>query len=108
LQKQSYVTAQVLACRGLFERKGASGLHEATITETALNEFGATWENANARLNTIPGKEALIAFNEYLQKNYSVSITPTSRVDAMLDSEVSPNVRRLLSHLSDFSSSSPP
>jgi hypothetical protein len=91
--KQSYVTAQVLACRRLFERKGVSGLHEATITETALNEFGATWEDANARLNTIPGKEALSAFNEYLQKNYSISITPTSMVDAMLESEVSANIR---------------
>lgn len=108
LQKQSYVTAQVLACRRLFERKGASGLHEATITEAALNEFGATWEDASARLNAIPGKEALSAFNEYLQKNYSVSITPTSIVDAMFESEVSPNVRRLLSRLSDFSSASPP
>jgi hypothetical protein len=108
LQRKSYVMAQVLASRRQFERKGSSGLHEATITEASLKEFEEKWENVDARIKVIPGKDALSAFNQHLQANYGISITPTAIVDSMVEGEVPMEMRQLLDDLSRFASASAP
>jgi AAA domain, putative AbiEii toxin, Type IV TA system len=104
LQRKSYVMAQALASRRQFERRGASGLHEATLTEASLREFEANWDNVETRIKTIPGKDALSAFNLHLQDKYGVSITPTAIVDAMMEAEIPSEMRLLLEALSRFAS----
>jgi energy-coupling factor transporter ATP-binding protein EcfA2 len=104
LQKKSYVAAQYLAERKRFERVNSPSLHEATINEAALNEFDSSWKDQGSRLEVIPGKEAISAFNQHLQKTYGVSVTPTAIIDAMTADEVPSEMQKLIQEISQFSS----
>ena len=57
------------------------------------------------RLQIIPGKEAVSRFNQYLQKEYGVSVTPTAIVDAMRVDEIPDEVRNLLLNVDRFTQS---
>jgi predicted ATPase len=101
-QKKSHAMAQILSSRRLFERKVSPGAHEATISEAALDEFEAAWEDANGRLNVIAGKEALSAFNQHLQDRYGISVTSTAIIDAMADEEIPADMKELIEKISRF------
>lgn len=102
-QKKSYVQAQYLATRRAFERQQATGVHEATFSQTVLEEFEELWRNVESRLAIIPGKEALSALNSYLQRDFGVNVTPTSIVDAMSLDEIPKEIRILIADLEVFS-----
>lgn len=104
-QKKSYVIAQYLASRRLFERKNSPNLHEATINEAALEEFEDCWKDVNSRLKVIPGKDAMSAFNQHLQEKYGVSVTSTAIVDAMESDEIPADIKQLIHDISKFTSS---
>lgn len=104
-KKRSYVMSQYLTSRRLFERKNSPGLHEATISQAALEEFEECWKSVNSRLRVIPGKEAMSALNQHLQEKYRVSITPTAIVDAMKADEIPPDIKQLIHDIAIFSSS---
>lgn len=103
-QKKSYVLAQYLSSRRAFERQRSSGVHEATLSQSTLEEFEALWNSPNAHLTIIPGKEALSAVNAHLQSTFGINITPTGIVDAMTLDEVPKEVRLLMADLAVFSS----
>jgi hypothetical protein len=102
VEKKSYVTAQVLETRRLFERSRSSTHHSATTTEAALTNFESRWRSPLDRFNCIPGKDALSAFNRHLQDRYSVSVTPTSVIEAMSLAEIPSEIRELVQVLSSF------
>lgn len=105
IQKKSYVMSQYLASRRLFERKNSPGQHEATINQSALEEFEDCWNSADSRLRIIPGKEAMSALNQHLQEKYGVSVTPTAIVDAMKVDEIPADIKQLVHDIAIFSSS---
>ena len=105
-EKKSYVSAQYVGERVRFERANSPGLAQASVAEAALNELEACWDNAPSRLEVIPGKEALSAFNRYLQSECGVSITPASIVEAMRANEIPEEIRSLLDGISKFARSS--
>lgn len=104
-EKKSYVSAQYVGERVRFERVNSPRLAQASVAEAALNELEACWNDAQSRLEIIPGKEALSAFNQYLQSEHGVSITPASIVEAMRADEIPEEIRSLLDGISKFARS---
>jgi hypothetical protein len=74
------------------------------VAQAALDELEASWNDASARLEVIPGKEAVSIFNRYLQGEYDVSVTPASIVEAMRADEIPHEIRKLMEDISKFSS----
>ncbi len=95
--------SQYLAERRRFERVHSPTTHEATINETALNEFEESWKIVPKRLAIIPGKEAISFLNQHLQDEYGVSLTPTAIIDAMRVDEIPVEIQKLVRELSKFS-----
>jgi energy-coupling factor transporter ATP-binding protein EcfA2 len=103
-RRRSYVTAQYLAERRRFVRSRTQNQSEATITEEALVEFEDCWKDLDSRLLVIPGKEALSAFNDTLQKQYGISTTATAIIDAMRTDEIAAEMKQIINDLSSFAS----
>lgn len=101
--RKNYVTSQILNERGRFERLRSPGLHPTQVDEMALDELESVWRNPLARLDLISGKEALSAFNRFLQDSYGVSITSTSIIDAMRVHEIPTEIVALVERLAEFS-----
>lgn len=104
-EKKSYVTAQYLANRRRYERSNSPSRSETEIAEDALKEFESCWKDLDARLQVIPGKEALAALNQTLQNQYGVSITATAILDAMRSGEIPNEMRDIITDVSKFASS---
>jgi hypothetical protein len=75
------------------------------VTEEALNELEAVWNDRHKRLQFVPGKEAVGRFNQYLQAEYGVSVTSTAIVDAMTVDEIPDEVKNLLLDIAKFAQS---
>jgi hypothetical protein len=105
-KRKSYVQAQYLTFRRVFERQRSSSINEATFGEAIINEFEVLWKSKVTRLAIIPGKEALGAINGYLQDKFDVNLTPTSIVDSMTAEEIPKEMKLLLADLGSFSSMS--
>jgi hypothetical protein len=105
--KKTYVASQYLAERRKFSRIQSPQLHEASVSELALNEFEAKWGTPGVSLELVPGKEALSAVNKYAQESDGVSVTPASIIDAMLPNEVPFEVVKLIDLLAEFSKELP-
>jgi predicted ATP-dependent endonuclease of OLD family len=107
-EKKSFVISRRLAERRRYERTHSPNLHEASVNELALNEFEARWKELNFQRAVMPGKEALSSFNENLQKEYGVSVTPTGIIDAMSSDDVPEDMKALVRQLSQFASAKVP
>jgi len=105
-ERRSYVTSQCVTARIRFERTNSPGLDQATVTEAALKEVESCWNDRTSKLQVIPGKDALSMFNQYLQSECGVSVTPTAIVDAMRVDEIPNEMRTLLEDISGFARSS--
>ena len=101
----SYVLAQYLAKRRLFEKSTSSKTDEATFNEETVNRFNEEWQRIDRRLEMIPGKDALSYINKRLQEGHGITITPTAIIDAMRVSEVPLEVARLIKKMSNFAES---
>jgi len=101
-RKRSYVVAQYISCRRNFERAKSSKLDESKIAESVIEEVERVWESLASRLDIVPGKEALSAINDQLQKQYKVSITATAIVDAMRADEIPEEMKRLVESIDSF------
>jgi energy-coupling factor transporter ATP-binding protein EcfA2 len=104
-ERKSYVSAQCVGSRIRFERTNSPALNQATVTEEALNELEAVWNDRHKRLQFVPGKEAVGRFNQYLQAEYGVSVTSTAIVDAMTVDEIPDEVKNLLLDIAKFAQS---
>jgi hypothetical protein len=102
--KKAYVASQYVFARRAFERSRGSGAHEASVTEAALLIFEEDWKNPELLLKMIPGKEALSAINQILQRRYQVSVTPTGIIDAMRIEEIPKDMSKLIQDITNFCS----
>jgi hypothetical protein len=100
--KKNFVAAQHLAKARQFNRASAPKIDDATVTEFALKEFEAGWQNASCRLAMLPGKEAISAINIHLQNKYKISVTPATIIDAMQAEEIPKEMKELLQRLKGF------
>lgn len=101
--RKNYVSAQHIDFRMRFEKENSTGAHSATISEKSLREFEANWKNDTDRYSLVPAKDALSNINEYLSDNFSVNVTASAIIDAMLPNEVNEDMREIIRKLSDFS-----
>jgi energy-coupling factor transporter ATP-binding protein EcfA2 len=97
------VQAQYLKRQLPFERTLARGLDDATVTSALLAAFDERWRSLEARLDMVPGKAVLSVLNEHLQKTLGVTITPRLIIDAMLVSEIAPEMKEIITALEQFS-----
>jgi hypothetical protein len=104
---KSHAMAQYVRGRLRFERAGSSRIDESAITEAAIQEFEGRWNRAESHLSMVPGKEAISALNQYLQANYSVSLTPTAIIEAMRADSIPTEMKQLLQELSIFGATTP-
>lgn len=102
ISKKTYLIAQYLDFGQRFERTIFQGEHRSKINEQALEEFENRWSSSIARLDIIPGKEALSFLNQDLQKSCGISITPTAIIDAMLTDEVPEEMKTLIDSLNEL------
>lgn len=97
------VQAQYLKRQLPFERTLARGLDDATVTSALLAAFDDRWRSLEARLDMVPGKAVLSILNEHLQKTLGVTITPRLIIEAMLVSEIAPEMKDIITALEQFS-----
>jgi hypothetical protein len=102
--KRTYVTSQYLAARRNYERSIGARIHEATLSQQVLDDVDRRWADPLARLQMIPGKDALSYLNTALQERYGISITANAIVDAMKAAEVPKELSALLMRLDQFAS----
>ncbi len=105
---KSRVNAQFIAKRKHYLRSTNPTLDDATINQTMLESFDTTWQSLEGRLQVVPGKDVLTALNRNLQKNYSVTVTPSAIISAMERNEIPGGMLSLLSRLDDFRKSPVP
>ena len=103
-ERKQHVTAQYLRCARQFARVTSSGTDESVITEKALGEFEAAWQQP---LHMISGKETMSSFNGLLQEQLGISLTPTAVIDAMQLEEIPGEVVNLIEQLHTFATSKP-
>jgi hypothetical protein len=58
-----------------FLRRTDRTIDDSAILQEIHGQFEASWENLSQRLNIVPGKQVVSSLNEYLQSNFSVSIS---------------------------------
>ena len=105
---KSRVNAQFMSKRQRHLRSTNPKLDSATINQTILESFETIWQSLEGRLQVAPGKDILTALNRHLQKNRSVTLTPSAIVDAMGRNEIPNRMLSLLSRLDDFRKSPVP
>jgi hypothetical protein len=90
------VLSQYLSCRRSFIRNNHPGINVATIDKKAIEEFDSEWESLDGKLRLIPGKEAFSKFNQIIQKEYGISLTPYAIIDAFKPEEISIELKELI------------
>jgi predicted ATP-dependent endonuclease of OLD family len=99
---KNMVSAQFLAKRTPYEKSKQPGNDYATINQRLLEEFEQIWKDWPKRRTIIPGKELLSQLNRRLQKECSITITPTAIIGSMLQEEVPEEISRLIVELDNF------
>ena len=77
-------------------------LDDSTVTSQLLAAFDDKWHDLDTRLDMVPGKEVLSRLNERLQKICGVSITPTLIIEAMTESDVASEIKKIIASLDEF------
>lgn len=90
------VAAQLVARRKSHDKRQQASLDEATITERAMNDFDAKWNDPVRRLDLVPGKEVLAALNTELQQTVGVHLTTAQVIDGYTAADVPEEMRSLI------------
>jgi hypothetical protein len=67
-----------------------------------VKDFERNWKSLEYRLKVVPGKLFLSSLNEFLQKNYKISITPTQIINHARKEEIDRDLIELLNNLEKF------
>jgi hypothetical protein len=105
--QKAYVAGQMLTNQRLFERANSPQADERSVAQSSFAAFEQVWSTEDSRLRSIPGKDALSAINAQLQEQYSITVTATSIIDAMLQEEVPNEMVQLLEMLRQFVRTAP-
>jgi hypothetical protein len=106
--KKTHVSARCVASRKLFERSRDPKIHEASVIEQSLDDFNRDWESFETRMSVIPGKAALTALNNTLERKDRISLTVTAIIDAMKPEEVPEEMQKILQDIERFTATHPP
>ena len=68
----------------------------------ALQEFNSGWSDFASKMKAVPGKDAISAINQHLQRTYGVNVTPTAIIDAMKGEEVPSEMTAIVRGLLEF------
>ncbi len=96
------VVAQYLGSRTKFERKRGPHLDDSTITEELMAEFDKLWSDIEKRMTLVPGKNALAMLNDYLQKKFDITISPSLIIDSFRANQVPDEMVELIEDLEKF------
>jgi len=99
---KSRVNAQFRSRRRQYLRAANPHLDPATLDQRMLEDFEKVWQGLEGRLRVVPGKDLLAALNRHLQETYSVTVTPSTIVNAMNRDDVPESMLSLVSRLEDF------
>jgi energy-coupling factor transporter ATP-binding protein EcfA2 len=102
------VAAQLVARRKGHDKKQHPNLDEATVTERAMNDFDAKWNDPEQRLALVPGKEVLAALNTELQRIAGMHLTNAQIIEGYVAGEIPAEMRQLIETLNDLRSKSLP
>ena len=86
---KNQVQARLVSSRQKFERSAHSSLDQVTVSEDAMNEFDAKWDNFEHRMRLVPGKELFANLNDHVQKACKISLSPFIVIDSFSRSELS-------------------
>jgi energy-coupling factor transporter ATP-binding protein EcfA2 len=104
--RRQYIMSRHIAQWKRYQKKVGSKSHEDSLTEDAIKWFDIAWSRPDNRLNLIPGKDALSAINQELQRVCSISIAPSGIVSAMTVDEIPREMRELIDMIEDFATRS--
>jgi hypothetical protein len=99
---RKYVQAQFIGKRNEYLKSKRSKKNEATIAEEAIEEFERKWKDINTRLEIVPGKEVLSDLRNEIQTKYKINLTDYKIIDEFRESEISPDLLKLLSELEAY------
>ncbi|WP_295966354.1 ATP-binding protein [uncultured Xanthomonas sp.] len=74
----------------------------STLHSRAHALFEEQWKDFDRRLAMVPGKKVLAKLNEFIQKKYSVALSPKAIVSAMYVEEIPRDIAGLMSALENF------
>jgi energy-coupling factor transporter ATP-binding protein EcfA2 len=94
--------AQLQSHRLKFEKSLNPRLDESTIIEKILNNFEIQWNNLPERLKIVPGKDILSSINEFLQKEYKITITQTNIINCLSKASVPNELKKIIEEISEF------
>lgn len=94
--------AQLQSHRLKYEKSINPKLDESTIIEKILNDFDKIWSNFDQRMSIISGKGFLSNINEYLQKNYKITITQSNIINELKISLVQDEMKQLIEKIELF------
>lgn len=101
-ERKSYIAGQNLTLFRKFEKSRNPSEHEEVITQKAYEWMESRWVDEDSRLCLLPGKEALGAFNNFLQEKYKINITITSVIDSLSDAEIPREMKEIIRKIEEF------
>lgn len=90
-----------------FEKSKDPKAQDPTLIERILKEFEKNWNNLELRYKMIPGKDFLSTLNNFLQKNYSISITYGNIINHFQKTTIPEELKKLIEDIDAFRKSTP-
>ena len=85
-QLKTETLSKIIASRAKIDQK--LGLDISTVIASVTNEFEKQWENLSFKLSVVPGRIYMGKLNEYLQREFKISITFTQIANNILFEEL--------------------
>ena len=101
------VNAQYISRGAVYLKSANPHLDDTSISQQLLDNFDRAWTNLESRLTVVPGKELLSSINEYLQTEYSITLSHNVIITCMTIEEIPNDIVSLLGRLESFRSKAP-
>ena len=96
------VRGQIVGRYTEYIRKTSPGTDHSTIATEGMKRFDRSWSTLDTRLRVCPGKAVFAQFSEEVRSACGVGLTPLQVVNAMLPTEIAPDLAQFLSKLDMF------
>lgn len=101
-QLKNDIQGQFLAKREPYEDRRNIGHDPATIKSSLLSDFDKLWAEFDLRMELVPGKAVLSLLNNYLQGEYSVSLTIQGIIASFEKHDIPQEMQELIESLDKF------
>jgi len=82
--------------REFFRRTNRTIDDDSAIMKEIHGQFEASWKSLSERLNIVPGKQVISSLNDYLQSNFSVSISVLGIADNFEQEDIADEMAGIL------------